>query len=155
MKFPHIEWQWAITAAVAIYGALLSTYNAYVARKQNRTDIRVTVKYGFFTSGPTLSDQVLFVEASNPGRRAITLTSVGVVLPTKQQLVITTQGSYPLPHNLTEGTSISHWISLREMSDIMRANRVAGTVKLRGFYNDAVGARHYSERFSFNLDEQH
>lgn len=154
MKFPHIEWQWAVTAAVAIYGALLSTYNAYIARKQSRTQIRVTVSYGFLTSGPNLSDDMLILSASNAGRHAVSLTSVGFVLPTKQQLVITSEGSSQLPHHLTEGTSITHWIPVREVARILRDRRFSGTVKITAFYNDAVGARHYSKPLSFDVDDR-
>lgn len=154
MKLPHIEWQVGVTAVLAVYGALLSTYNTYVTRKQNRTEVRVTVKYGFLTFGPNLSDQVLLIEASNPGRRAITLTSVGLVLPTGQQLVITAEGSSPLPHHLTEGTSITHWTDAREMAHLVRNKGFARAVRIRGFYNDAVGVRHYSKHLSFSLDEE-
>jgi hypothetical protein len=152
VKLPRIEWQWAVTTAVAMYGASLSTYNAYVARKQNRRQIRVTMSYGFLTFGPNLSDQMLILNASNPGQRDLSLTGVGILLPTKQQLAILSEGSSPLPHHLTQGTSITHWTPVQEMKRMLRDRNFPGTVNVTAYYSDAVGARHYSKPLSFDIE---
>jgi hypothetical protein len=151
MRVIQVDFRWAVTVLVALYGALLSTYNAYVARKQSRHQIDVKITFGWLTYGPNLSDDMVMVGASNPGHRAVTLTSVGFLLPDGRQLALMTEGSKPLPHHLSEGTSIQHWIPQHELIETLRKQRFSGPVKLRGFYNDAVGATHLSKPVSFKL----
>jgi hypothetical protein len=151
MRLIEIDLKWAVAVIVAAYGAGLSSYNTYIARKQSQHQIAVKVTFGWLTNGPNLSEDMLMVEASNPGHRAITLTSVGFLLRDGRQLaLLDPQGSKSLPHHLAEGTNIMHWIPMREMSDTLHKNGLTGKVKLRGFYKDAVGATHQSERASFN-----
>ncbi len=142
------NWQWIVTAAIAVYGALLSSYNAFVARRQNTRQITVTVNHGFLPTGPELGDPMLLIGAANLGHRAVTLVSVGLLLPDKQQLVLTSpEGTVQLPHHLTEGTSCKHWIPAAEIKRQLSSSRFSGTVMVRGFYLDALGKRHLSELF--------
>jgi hypothetical protein len=151
MRTIQIDFRWAVTVLVALYGAVLSTYNAYIARKQSRHQITVKTTFGWLTYGPNLSDDMVMVEASNPGHRAITLTSVGFLLPDGRQIVLLgNDGSKPLPHHLSEGTSIQHWMPRSNLIETLREHRFSGSVKLRAFYNDAVGARHLSKPVSFD-----
>jgi hypothetical protein len=69
------NWQWIVTAGIAAYGAALSTYNAWAARKKDRRHVKVTTSFGFLTYGPRLSETMLHLTASNPGQRPITLVS--------------------------------------------------------------------------------
>ena len=69
----QIDFRWAVTVLVALYGAVLSTYNAYTARKQSKHQITVKITFGWLTFGANLSDDMVLVEASNPGHRAITV----------------------------------------------------------------------------------
>jgi len=151
MRVIQVDFRWAVTVLVALYGALLSTYNAYTARKQSRHQIDVKITFGWLTYGRNLSDDMVMVGASNPGHRAVTLTSVGFLLPDGRQLALMSEGSKPLPHHLSEGTSIQHWIPRHELTETLRKQRLSDPVKLRGFYNDAVGACHLSKSISFKL----
>jgi hypothetical protein len=78
MKTVQIDLQWLVTAAIAVYGAALSTYNVYVARKQSKRQINVKTSYGCLTFGPTLGENMIMVTAANVGHRPITLDSVGL-----------------------------------------------------------------------------
>jgi hypothetical protein len=151
MRTVQIDVRWAVTVLVAGYGAVLSTYNTYISRKQSRHQIKVKISFGWLTYGPNLGDDMVMTEASNPGHRAVTLTSVGFLLPDGRQLVLTfAQGSASLPHHLSEGTSITHWIPLIDLKRSIHEAKFAGKVKLRAFYNDAVGARHLSKQVPFD-----
>lgn len=46
------SWDKIITAAVAVYGAGLSTYVFLVGRKEKRRRIDVQIKFGFTPIGP-------------------------------------------------------------------------------------------------------
>lgn len=152
MKGP--DWQWIITAGMAVYGALLSTYNAYVQRKQSKRQIVVTVTWGFLTYTTRLSELMLYIQASNPGHRPLTLTGNGFRLPGGRQAVLTAaEGTVQLPHSLTEGTSCTHWIPAREIKHELRASGFSGKVPIIGFYLDALGKCHVSKPFELDVNQ--
>jgi hypothetical protein len=149
------NWQWLVMAAVAVYGALLSTYNAYVARKQRKRQVKVWLSYGMLTNGPELSENMLLLSAANAGHRTVTLTSYGFRLPDGRQLVAPVpQGNASLPCELTEGKSCMFWMSVQEVSQQLKRNGFSGTVRIKGFYRDAVDGLHSSKPFSVNIDQK-
>jgi len=70
-----MRWTEIATALVAIYGALLGTYNLYKRLNENKSRVRVKISIGVMMSPGlgTLSDVKLFAEAANVGLRPATL----------------------------------------------------------------------------------
>ncbi|MGH9515393.1 MAG: hypothetical protein ACRD3P_06910 [Terriglobales bacterium] len=152
MRTVQVDLQWVLTTAVALYGAGLSTYNVYVARKQSKRQINVKISYGCLTFGPTLGEDMIMITAANVGHRPITLDSVGLRLPNGRSLInIQQEGSVPLPHPLKEGTSVTHWMPVTGVKESIRRGGTSGKVKLLAFYNDAVGVTHKSKPFSLEV----
>jgi hypothetical protein len=150
--FPSGDWKWALMAVVSLYGAGLSTYNAYVARTINKRQLKITLKHGFLTFGPEPSDDMLILGASNPGHRPVTLTSVGLLLPDKRQMIFPHQdGSARLPHQLNEGTSVTHWMPAREVAEELRRRGFVGHIRLLAFYSDATDEQHQSHPLRLDL----
>ena len=146
------DWKWIVTTAVAGYGAALSTFNAYVAARRLRRQVSVTMSYGFLTNGPSLSDEMLFVSASNPGQRPITLTSVGLLLPDGRRMLLPVpEGTQQLPVQLSEGTNCKHWIGAQDVIRELRRTGFSGTAAVRGFYQDATDVYHNSKPFDIDL----
>ncbi|HMC30602.1 MAG TPA: hypothetical protein VKL99_07180 [Candidatus Angelobacter sp.] len=147
------NWEWIVIAA---YGAVLSTYNAWAARKKDRRQVKVTANLGFLSYGNRVSETMLNLTASNPGHRPVTLVSTGFSLPNKQQMVLfTPEGTTQLPCELMEGKHCTHWISAREVADQLRKSGFSGKVKVRGFYRDAVDEKHFSKPFKFDLNSSY
>lgn len=139
------HWDKLVTAIVAIYGAVLSTYNLVVTRRDKLRGVTVQLRFGFMPIGPDLGAQMLFIEASNPGHRPVQLTSVGLLLPDRRTIAwMQPQASRPLPAELSEGQSCSAWMPLEEVEQQLRRHGYKGKLKVRGFYDDALGKRHYS-----------
>ncbi len=153
MKIFQLDLQWAVTTAIALYGAGLSSYNAHTARKQVKRQINVTISYGCHTyTDGRLGEQMIFLTAANPGHRAVTLTSVGLRLPDGKSLVnVDDAGTARLPHHLTEGTTITQWMPLEGVKESLRRKGVYGRVKLFAYYGDAVGATHKSKPFTIQV----
>jgi hypothetical protein len=70
MRTVQIDVRWAVTVLVAGYGAVLSTYNTYISRKQSRHQIKVKISFGWLTYGPNLGDDMVMTESRSPGGNA-------------------------------------------------------------------------------------
>jgi hypothetical protein len=68
-----------VTGLVAVYGAVLSTWNAWVKHRDGKPRIQVKVTYGYATAGPHLGPTSLFVTAMNRGCD-LTLSGAGILL---------------------------------------------------------------------------
>jgi hypothetical protein len=80
---------------VCFLRAVLSTYNAFVARRKDTSHVVVTVDYGFLTFG-NLSEEIVLISAANPSHHPLTLTSVGFKLPDNRTLaLVEPQGTAP------------------------------------------------------------
>ncbi|MGO9019660.1 MAG: hypothetical protein ACLQVJ_15060 [Syntrophobacteraceae bacterium] len=148
-----MNWTAIVTAAVAVYGAALSTYTLIQNRKEKRRQIRVKLSNGFLTSGPELSPAMLLIEATNPGNRTVILNTVGISLPDKKTLAFPIPHSnVRFPHPLPEGNSCLVWTPLKELAQQLRQEGYSGKVKLVGFYRDQVGTQYSSNAFAFEID---
>lgn len=153
MPEPSIPLPTIVTAAVALYGAVLSTLNYVLARKEKTRRLRVRLYFGFITSGPNLSEQMLFISASNPGMLSVTLSAVGVALPDgKNAFFPVHRGTSQLPYELAGGKEFQMWTELKDFADSMREKGYVGKIKIRGFYNDQSGGTHKSKSRKLDLD---
>src|SRR5258708_38423807 len=75
-----IAWSFIIPTVLAIYGAGLSTYIAFTARREKRHQLQVAISHGFLVAGPHLGPTRVMVVASNSGHRPIVLQSAGMRL---------------------------------------------------------------------------
>ena len=62
-----VDWIAPITALVALYGAVLSTYTLISSRRDKRRRVKVELSAGFLATGPDLSAAMLLIKVSNPG----------------------------------------------------------------------------------------
>jgi putative transposase len=142
-------WAQVITAVVAVYGAILSTYNALLRRKERRRLVRVELSMGLLATGPHLSRPMLILRASNPGNRTVTLTGPGVRLPNGAQAFFPVpESNVEFPYDLPEGKSCSVWTEASHFARDLRNHGLSGTVKLVGFYRDATGTAWKSKPMS-------
>lgn len=151
MDWKAVSWNSAITSVLAIYGAGLSTYNIIAKNRESRRVIKVSMKYGWPVFGQQqLGDDCVFVEATNPGNRAVTLASVTIRLANGRQLVIR-QTSSELPHELQAGNNVTAWVGLDQLKATLRDEHLSGDVWLKGIYRDAVGAEYKSKPFKVEV----
>src|SRR5271157_6296549 len=94
------DWTGAVTAAVAIYAALLATYNLLVARRERRREVSVTLAWSILGVLPE-PIRALSLTAANPGYRTVTLAGCHLALPNRKQFVIPyAQSTVKFPHDL-------------------------------------------------------
>ena len=82
-----LQWAPIVTGIVAIYGAVLSTYNLIAARRDRAHKLRVSLKWGMAAPGPE-PETVFILDAINPRGRPVTVAACGIVLPNGKSLVI-------------------------------------------------------------------
>ena len=150
-----MQWPTLITAAVAVYGALLSTYSVVVRHREKKRWVAVTVSIGFpVYEGLGLGPTVLFISASNPGSRNVSLCNPGLLLPDKRKLVFPThQSDVQFPHDLEPGKGCRMWIPARILARDLKEARFSATVKLVGFYLDATGTVYKSKPYKFEVNK--
>jgi hypothetical protein len=148
-----VSWPTVITAIVAIYGALLSTWNAILNWKVNRRRLRVEVTRSFVAvDNPTL---MILLKTSNPGHRSLMLRDAGFVCPKGLYLIAPKlSGEALLPHELKEGNGCAFWVDPSELAELLRRNGKSGTVRIKAYFEDSLGKRHYSNRFYLNIQEE-
>jgi hypothetical protein len=144
-----------ITALLAMYGAILSTIVAIRDWRARRPKIAVKTSWGLLDLGRgNTSDAMLFVQATNPGQKPVTLSSVGFVLPSQERVFLKEpHGSMRIPCELASESACQVWIGAGELAQLLRSHGFSGTLRLIGFYNDQVGRTHKSKPFKFDVDE--
>jgi len=142
-----------VTAIVALYGAGLSTYILIANRKEKQRQLSVSFSTGSLTYGTELSPQMLFINITNPGNRAVTIYSPSIKLPDSRQMFFRDpqQADVGFPHELKEGKNCRVWIEMKELAMQLAAEGYPGKVHLSAKVEDATG-KSYKSKGSWKLD---
>ena len=149
---------------VAVYGAILATavavYSAVSKYSEKRPKVRVDGGSGVreYASGGISEDRV-FVSATNVGERAVILSQMGVVLPNNNRYWFPdrdpeTAYDVTFPHELRPEHACGAWTDALQLARALESMAFTGRVTLVGFYKDQVGRTYESEPFEFDVDEQ-
>jgi hypothetical protein len=142
-----------LTAIVALYGAILSTYTFIVQRRDAKPAVKTKLTNGFLDLGHDLSNPMFLIEAANDGNHVVTLSSVGMILPDKRQLILTRpRSNIQLPYELKPGTNCTVWIEIVEVAHRLREQGFRGKVKLVGFYLAQTGVKYKSKPYKLDID---
>lgn len=146
----------AITAAVAVYGAGLSTYSQIRRSREKKIRVKVSLSFGFRPVGADIGPQMLILAAMNHGEKPVMLTSCALWLPGNRRMVSIPQRSFDmvsLPHELKPGRSCQQFFTMREIAEALHENRWTGIVKLRAEYGDALGNHYRSKPVKANVED--
>lgn len=142
-----------ITRALAVYGSVLATVNAFWTWAGKRRRIQVSVSCAIPIYGSRPGSGVLSIEATNRGQQPVNLKSAGFLLPDKSQYFLPqASGTEQLPHQLNGGDSCSVWADPGDIAFELKRHGYSGLIKLRGFYLDGTGSRRLSSRFGFDVE---
>jgi len=153
LEMETVDWAIVITAIVAVYGAILSTYNLIIKRRENTRQVNVTLTWGLLSNMPE-PITMFFLKAANPGKRTVTLTECHIELPDKSQLVMPySQGTINFPHDLEEGRDCTVWFSVGEVVQVLLSKGYTGNLSIRAVYRDALGREYKSKPFKGKVSE--
>lgn len=149
-----MEWTAVVTALVALYGAVLSTYTFIVNRRDKQRQIRVRLSNGLLTYAAETSPAMLFLEAMNPGNRTVVLNSAGIELPGGKTAVFpNSESDVSYPHPLEEGQKCTVWTPMKEFAQTLQSNGFSGKISLTAFFRDQVGNKYRSNALNFDIEE--
>lgn len=113
-----------ITAAIALYAALLATFTFIVQQMEKRGKIRVSLSLGFVARGQEDPVDVVSLEAANHGNVPVHLSSCHLNLPhTKEKLIAHFHFDKDFPITLNPGESIQAWLESHQFIEIVRKNK--------------------------------
>lgn len=145
-------------AAVALYGAVLSTITWLDQRAGKARQLDVSLFFGAPIFEGEQLPHCLQVKAANPGYQPVMLTTAGVFLPdgvrySADRATTRETGDWSFPDRLEPGENTSLVLraqSLAMLCDTLERRGFRGRVSLVGFYEDALGTIYHSEPFGFD-----
>jgi len=73
------------------------------------------------------------------------LRDAGFACPKGLHLIAPTlSGEALLPHELKEGNGCAFWVDPGELAELLRKSGKSGTVRMKAYFEDSLGKRHYS-----------
>lgn len=150
------KWDWGdmITAVVALYGAVLSTYNLLAERRARLPQVKVRVYIGNVThQDGSLSEDMVLLEAANVGLCSVTLGSHGLRLSGGQAVISPRpEGDAHFPHELLPGRSCTIWMRARDVAAEAGKFGYTGRVRVIGEYDSQTGQAFKSEPFELPVE---
>jgi len=103
--------------------------------------------------GPVPSDALLFLAASNPGHKTVMVNVPGFILPDGREMVFPAPDSdVSFPFELSPEHDCRIWIDMKKIARQLHTEGFSGTIKIVGFYRDAVGRKHKSKPYKLNVE---
>jgi len=142
---------------VALYGAVLSTFNWIYARRKERRAIRVTLDTAIPTYGAEFGRTFARVEATNVGHRPVSVTRLAI--ETSKGRLQAIHGDQfpglrdtPLPATLSDGQSAQLYMSYYDIASALVRAGLQGTIKLVPVCEDSAGGVHKGEPWEVTPD---
>lgn len=143
-----------IIALAAMWGAVLSSYIAIRNFRKDNPRVKVKLSGGFlvFDTHPS-SPPMIFLEAANIRTFDITLSSCGLKLPSKKIMYFTEPGgTQELPYELDPRKNFRVLMKKSHIINELKSYNFKGTIKISGFFEDAVGNSYTSKTLNFKLN---
>lgn len=142
-----------VTAIVAVAAFLLSLYNFYVGRKEQRAVLAAKISNGFIPRGPELGELMLILEIANPGKRRAVISAAGISLGKKHAFFPLIEGTRRIPFELPPDESATFWVPVKNFAESLKEEGYRGKVRLKAFFKDALGKAYYSRGLKIDLRE--
>jgi hypothetical protein len=138
-----------ITAIIAIYGAVLSTIILCNEYKKTNREIKLALKTGVLTyDNGLLSPLMLLMEIMNPGQKNVTIYSPHIrIRDGKNMLIPEPNSTVRFPYELVEGKSVTVWIEMSILKQVLIENNYSGSVQIKTFISDQTGKEFFSKRW--------
>ena len=146
-----VDWLTFVTAGVAVYGAILSTHNAYAIWRESRRTVKVGIRWGIYPDRPKV-----FLSAVNIGKRLVYLYGFWFSLSGKKIEGIiyqTNVDGMDTPFQLSEGRMFERWTAARPLARHLSKSGHSGTVKLVAYFQDHVGDLYRSKPLRFKIED--
>jgi hypothetical protein len=151
MNLTTNEW---ITAGIATYAALVSTFTLIVQQLEKRRKIRTELSLGFIALERRDPIDVITIEATNFGNVPVHLSNCVIRLPkTKEKLVALFKYSKDFPITLNPGESIEAWLPSEKFVELARKINLPNDVVLVGEFSNKSSRGFRSKPYPAKLDQ--
>ena len=140
------QWVGAIATTGAVIVALKQAHDATAVR------VKVGVSFGLITQASLMSEAMVIFSVSNIGLRTVRLTSAGILLPDRKQMVFPDQSAKALSASLQQSETTQFWVETKDIAENMKAYGYNGTIQVKIFFTDSHDVKHY-KKWKFNIDE--
>jgi hypothetical protein len=139
-----------MTLALAIIGTVLGVLNFLWTLRtwvKSGPQVKVTISNDFPVAGPDIGDLHVGINAANTGRAPITVTGVGIELPSKENMIVPglPYFSATLPYRLEQGSSAAWHIPADQVWRVCK-ERGYSPSRLRPWVRLADGRKVYANR---------
>lgn len=129
-----------ITAAVALYGAILSTVTIVLHKREKRQKIKVKLWLGFVGNKIAGIKNVVLMEAANAGSVQVYLANYSYYLPdSKKKLVGKFESDKPIPCTLAPGEGVQVWFDSKKFVDLIKAEGFEKEVTVAAEFSNKAG----------------
>jgi hypothetical protein len=143
--------QW-VTAAVALWGAGLSSFLAWRQIQRDRRRLQVRLSFGVAGVPGSEGRGIVSIDVANAGHRPVEVRQLYFLLPDGKQLVFLNMETTPkLPHKLDEGQSISGMVMALDFAHDLMRHELGGTLAIRAACRDGLGTVHTSQPVDISL----
>jgi hypothetical protein len=147
MDFANFREGCRVLSAVALYGAILSTFNYVQAARKDRRDVFVQATTAIPTYGNTLGNCLAKVEAINAGHRAVTVSNLAFELPGGKRLFPMGSGvlgmdDTRMPAGLSDGEAAHSYVSYGDIEDALLGHGRIEKARLTPICTDSLGTVH-------------
>ena len=148
-----------LLAALAIYGAALSTINWRNAERKDRRQIKVNMGTAMLTyTDGSLGAPFAHIEATNIGHRAVTIASLYIGFTDNRRMVATSNDAFGtpdtrLPVDLKDGGSAVLYMPYSDIAHALQRAGLTGKVVLIPTAEDSSGGLHRGKPWSTSAQE--
>jgi hypothetical protein len=145
---------------LAVYGALLSTFNWRQAVRRDRRSVAVTISTALptFDNG-SIGDCFAKIEAVNTGHRVVTISTLTLELDRGRRMFTMQGDSFPgmpdtrLPATLADGESAHLFIAYRQIGEALLRDGARQGGKVTPVCQDTVGNVYRGKPWNVNPSE--
>jgi len=145
-------------ALIALYGAVLSTYQLLDSRAEKARHLDVSLYFDAPIAKGLQFQRGLCLKATNPGYQEVTVVAAGLLLPDGSRILVQNRPSsdWQVPLRIPPGENRSVlWVGqdLSTLCDRLVSRGFNGKVRLIGFFADGEDRSHKSTPLQFGIDE--
>ena len=122
-------------------------------RAEKRRVLKVSITNAIPVFQTHAGDPILMIQAVNPGNRTVHVAGSGYKIGRKGFALFQPMSDVKFPHALDEGKSCSVWVDSKDVARQLKELGHSGTVRIVGYFQDAVGTQYRSKPLKFAVDE--
>ena len=151
---PNLTANELITAAIAIYGALMATFTFATQQIDKRKKIRVTISLGFAAFRRDTPIDVVSIEAANFGNVPVHLSKCQFNFPSsKEKMMAVFKYDKNFPITLNPGESIVAMLESEKFVQLAKSQNLPNEILVNGEYSNKGNGIFRSKNEKWKIDE--